>query len=157
LAIFAAMLVAAAIGRPGESQTLAPSTDSITTASKFLAVDLFVDPQGKPLAAYQAQVVAKGAEVTLVGVEGGDHPAFSAAPYYDKRAILSRRIVIAAYNTGTILPTGKTRVATLMIRVTGGAQPLFAATLQAAASSDAHAIAAGVSVSIEGNAEGATP
>ena len=118
---------------------------------RFTAVDVFVDPKGEPLAAYQFELTARGGDVTLVGVEGGDHPAYLQPPYYDPAANLQKRIVIAAFNTGANLPRQKTRVARIMLQVKGPG-PQYAARLDVAASADATPIHADISV-----AQGATP
>ncbi|HEX4796464.1 MAG TPA: hypothetical protein VH370_21925 [Humisphaera sp.] len=152
-AIFAATLLAVLCLLPGR-HSLSQSMATIGS-SRFIAVDVMIDPNGQPLAAYQVQIVQRGAEVTLVGVEGGESTAFAAAPYYDKRAILKQRIVIAAYSTNASLPTTKTRVATLMLQVSGDATPAFTATLQAAGSGNAQRIAATVTTSIAKPSEGA--
>lgn len=120
-------------------------------APHFGWVDVFIDPQGKPLACYQFELTPKDAEVTLVGVEGGEHTAFSQPPYYDEKANLQNRIVIAAFNTGNDLPRQRTRVARIMVRVRGGT-PHYAATLEVCASADTSRIPAIISTS-----EGAAP
>ncbi|MDB5334175.1 MAG: hypothetical protein JWP03_5326 [Phycisphaerales bacterium] len=125
----------------------APSPASAPERVSFVPLHVFIDPGGKPLAAYQIEVIATAGDATLVGIEGGDDPAYSDAPYYDKRAMRKHRIIIAAFNTGTALPTAPTRVATLMFRVAGTAEPHCAATLQVAASSDGKAIPATVTLS----------
>ena len=119
---------------------------------RFAWVDAYIDPQGQPLAAYQFELKAQGAGVTLVGVEGGEHPAYAEPPYYDPKANLQNRIVIAAFNTGDNLPTTRTRVARVMVRVSGAEAPRYSAKLEVAASSDAKPISANISVS-----EGAAP
>jgi hypothetical protein len=119
---------------------------------RFAWVDAYIDPQGQPLAAYQFELKAQGADVTLVGVEGSEHPAYVEPPYYDPKANLQNRIVIAAFNTGENLPTTKTRVARVMVRVSGAGEPRYSAKLEVAASSDAMPISANISVS-----EGAAP
>ena len=121
-------------------------------ASRFAAVDVYIDPHGRPLAAYQFELVAANADVTLVGVEGGDHAAFASPPFYDTHANVQKRIVIAAFNAGRDLPSGRTRVARLMVRVTGDAAPAYTATLRTAASTDAATLSASINVQ-----EGATP
>jgi hypothetical protein len=125
----------------------APSPASAQERVSFVPLHVFIDPGGKPLAAYQVDIVATAGDATLVGIEGGDDPAYSDAPYYDKRAMRKQRIIIAAFNTGTALPTASTRVATLMFRVAGAAEPHYAATLQVAASSDGKTIPATVTLS----------
>ena len=130
-----------------------PQFDSRTateSSPQFSWVDVYIDPKGQPLAAYQFELTAHRPGVTLVGVEGGEHPAYAEPPYYDPRANLQNRIVIAAFNTGDNLPKQKTRIARVMIRTTGS--PDFAARLDVAASIDAKPIAADIQVS-----EGAAP
>lgn len=118
---------------------------------RFEWVDAYIDPQGHSLAAYQFELKAMGADVALVGVEGGEHPAYVEPPYYDPKANLHNRIVIAAFNTGENLPSTKTRVARIMVRVSGTADPKYSAKLEVAASADARPIEANISV-IEGAA-----
>ena len=86
-------------------------------------------------------------DVTLVGIEGGEHAAYREPPYYDPKALSGGRVIVGAFNTGTDLPRGRTRVARLMVRVRGDVAPVYAATVQAAAGADARSIAAKVSVS----------
>lgn len=132
-----------------ETRDVAP--DSSTQPARYTWVDAFIDPHGQPLAAYQFELKSSGGgAVTLVGVEGGEHPAFAPPPYYDPRANVQKRIVIAGFNTGDDLPKARTRVARVMVRVTG--HPTYSATLQVAASQEAKPIDATVSVS-EGAAQ----
>jgi len=152
-AIFAAAMLAVICLLPGR-RSLCQSMATPAPA-RFIAVDVMIYPNGQPLAAYQVQIVERGADATLVGIEGGESQAFNAAPYYDKRAILKQKIVIAAYSTNAELPTTKTRVATLMLQVAGDAEPTVVATLQAAGSSKAQRIAATVTTSIAKASEGA--
>jgi hypothetical protein len=128
---------------PAPSPASAPAPERVS----FVPLHVFIDPGGRPLAAYQVEVVATAGDATLVGIEGGDDPAYSDAPYYDKRAMRKQRLIIAAFNTGTALPTAPTRVATLMFRVAGTVEPHYAATLQVAASSDGKPIPATVTLS----------
>jgi hypothetical protein len=139
---FCALLVASLISA-GQEQPFAQQQQQ---SPRFEAVNILIDPHGKPLAAYQFELTAEQGDVTLVGIQGGDHPAFSQAPYYDPHALLANRIIIAALNTGADLPTKKTRVATLMVRVAGALEPKYNARLQVAASGDAKAIDADLSI-----------
>jgi hypothetical protein len=82
-------------------------------AQQFKAYDIIINPHGNSLAAYQLELIADDADARIVGVEGGDHPAFQKAPYYDPAALQSGRIIVAAFNTGTNLPNQVTRVATV--------------------------------------------
>jgi len=120
--------------------------DPSSQPARYTWVDAFIDPHGKPLAAYQFELKSSGGgAVTLVGVEGGEHPAFAPPPYYDPKANMRKHIVIAGFNTGENLPNQRTRVARVMVRVTGN--PKYSATLQVAASQEAKPIDADVSVS----------
>lgn len=100
--------------------TLAQSPS--TGEAQFKAVDIYVDSGAVPLAAYQLEFKARDGGVKIVGVEGGEHPAFREAPYYDLKAIQHERVIIAAFSTETEnkLPKGKTRVATIHIRAPAG-------------------------------------
>ncbi|HWE95211.1 MAG TPA: hypothetical protein VG269_14690 [Tepidisphaeraceae bacterium] len=149
--LFSLLLLACLLSvAPDSGPTSAPPAPSPASAPErvsFVPLHVFIDPGGKPLAAYQIEIVATAGDATLVGIEGGDDPAYSDAPYYDKRAMRKQRIIIAAFNTGSALPTAPTRVATLMFRVAGTAEPHYAATLQVAASSDGKPIPATVTLS----------
>ena len=126
-----------------------PASAAATAASPFTFVDVFIDPQGKPLAAYQFELRTTAGEAKLVGIEGGEHAAFAHPPYYDPKALLNERIVIAAFNTAGAekLPSGKTRVVRLMVRAGEGAKPTFDLKLQVAASADAKPLEAVISIS----------
>ena len=92
---------------------------------RFVPLAVYVDSGEQALAAYQFELTAAGAEVKIVGVESGEHKAFGAAPYYDPAAMMNNRIIIAAFNTGDDLPTGRTRVARLHLQIKGDAQPEY--------------------------------
>jgi hypothetical protein len=110
---------------------------------RFRPVHVYVDPAGTPLAAYQVEIVADG-NATIVGVEGGDHPAFLGPPYFDPAALAGGRIIIAAFDTGSDLPNQRTRVATLHMREVGSAEPTYRATVEVAGNPDGEAIDAAV-------------
>lgn len=122
--------------QPGPAGVVAGS-DAASRLS-FAFVDVFIDPRGVPLAAYQLELRTPSGDVKLVGIEGGDHAAFALPPYYDPKALLNDRVVIAAFNTAPAkdLPAAKTRVARLMIR-SAGTKPSFEVTLHVAASANA--------------------
>lgn len=86
---------------------------------RFRPVDVYVDAGSRPLAAYQVEVVARNA--VIAGVEGGATRAFAEPPHYDPAALQGGRIILAAFDTGSDLPRGRTRVATLHMRETGEA------------------------------------
>ena len=141
----AALLILLVAGAP-----FGASEDPITTtslASRFATVDLFVDPHDNPLAAYQLEFVADRARVTLVGIEGGEHPAYAQPPYYDPKALSGNRVILAALSTATDLPRSRTRVATLHLRVTGGdTEPTYEAKLEVAGNPQGKPIAADMTV-----------
>ena len=121
IAICVAFLVA--IGLMGMTDA-APADDV-----QFMPVDIYVDSHEAPLGAWQIEFTGHG-DVELVGVEGGEHAAFAHPPHYDAAALMQDRVILAALNTTDDLPTGKTRVARLHLRVTG--EPTFETTLIAA-------------------------
>jgi hypothetical protein len=114
---------------------------------RFGVVDVFIDSGPLPLAAYQFELKVTAGDVTLVGVEGGEARAYRQPPYYDPAALARQRIVIAAFDVGSDLPRGKSRVARLMVRVRGAAMPAYEATLSAAAAEDGTPVPATISVS----------
>jgi hypothetical protein len=132
------------------------SDDRSPTTSPFTFVDVFIDPHGKPLAAYQLALRATSGDVKLVGPEGGEHKAFAHPPYYDPKALLNDRVVIAAFNTGAAgaLPSGRTRVARLRVRV-GDVRPVYAVRLHVAASADAKPIATATASTSTSTSDGA--
>jgi hypothetical protein len=105
-------------------------------------VNIYLDSKSAPLAAYQLEFVATNGAVKIVGIEGGEHAAFNEAPFYDPKAIQRERVIIAAFSTETAakLPTGKTRVATIHIQITGSEEPAFELKLQTAADSQGNKV-----------------
>ena len=128
--------------RSAQAQDPAPAAQE-QPASPFRALDVFIDTGDAPLAAYQFDFRATGADVKLVGIEGGEHAAFAQPPYYDPRALSAAepRVIVGAFSTADKLPKGRTRVARLMVHVQGDAPPTYHADLQVAASTDAKPIA----------------
>ncbi len=102
---------------------------------RFLAVDIYVDSKDKPLAAYQLEFSVTNGNAKIVGIEGGEHPAFREAPYYDPKAIQEERVIIAAFSTERAdnLPLGRTRLATVHLQLRGIMMSQFSVNLQAAA------------------------
>lgn len=126
-------------------QPVMQSSSSPSVSPRFEAVDVFVDPLGKPLAAYQVEFVA-GPTVTLVGIEGGEHLAYKNPPYYDPAALAGNRVILAALSTAEELPAHRARVARLHVRVTGEVSPVMSAKLIVAAGTDEQTIHARVEV-----------
>jgi len=134
------LLLAALLG------TLLAQPAGTNQTVRFQAVDIFVDSKEVPLAAYQLAFSVKSGDARVVGVEGGEHPAFKDAPFYDPKAIQQERVIVAAFNTAASdkLPSGKTRVATIHLQILSEPPPQYALTLQAAATVDGGKIAAEV-------------
>ena len=106
---------------------------------RFAPLQLYVDSGSRSLAAYQFELKATAGQIKIVGVEGGQHPAFAMPPYYDPAALSRDHVILAAYNTGDELPTGKTRVARVHVMVSG-ATPRYAVKLTVAAGPDGNEI-----------------
>jgi len=135
LAIFVALIC----GRASAQQTI---TNDF--AVRFRAVDIYVDSKDKPLAAYQIEFSVTNGNAKIVGIEGSDHRAFSAPPFYDAKAIQNERVIIAAFSTNAVsnLPKGKTRIATIHIQTSLAEEPELELKLQAAADSNGNKIPA---------------
>lgn len=90
----------------------------------FQTLHVLVDAGEQRLAAYQLEWRASDPRVLLVGVEGGEHEAFTNPPYYDPRALQNHRVILASFNTAeeSRLPKGRTRVATLHLMLPKGAE-----------------------------------
>jgi hypothetical protein len=85
-------------------------------------------------------------QIKIVGVEGGEHPAFNDAPYYDPAALMNERIIIAAFNTGADLPTTRTRIATIHLQITGDDEPKYDLILTTTADADGEEMAAKITL-----------
>jgi len=109
------------------------------TAVRFRPVDIYVDAGDQQLAAYQVELVVEEGSAQIVGVEGGEHAPFANPPYYDTRALMGGRIVLAAFSTAEKLPSGKQRLLTVHVREEG-AEPRYALRLHAAADSSGQRI-----------------
>ena len=112
--------------------------------SRFGAVDIYVDSGSTPLAAYQLEFAATNGVARIVGIEGGEHPAFRQPPFYDPKAMQHERVIIASFSTAAAaeLPTGKTRVATIHYQTTETQPPRFALTLQTAGDAQGNKLSA---------------
>lgn len=140
LARVAALLLIVLASGAAADDDLAPRT-----ASRFVPVDIYVDSGTDSLAAWQVQFTTSGkGTVKLVGVEGGAHAAFGSPPAYDPAALEQDRVILAAFNTGADLPSGRTRVARLHLHVTG--TPQYSIELAAAGDADGRRIEAEASM-----------
>ncbi len=138
-----AVLVVGSIGVFVHAQQPAATQPATQAAVRFAAVDVFIDSGSVPLAAYQFELKAKRGAFKIVGIEGGEHPAFSKKPpYYDPAALMHDRVIIAAFDTGKDLPTGKTRVARVHVEISGNEEPQYDVQLIVAGGADGNPITA---------------
>lgn len=112
---------------------------------RFAPLHIYIDSGNSSLAAFQFELKAAAGQIIIVGVEGGQHKAFKEAPYYDPAALAKDRIIIAAFNTGRDLPTGRTRIATIHLQIIGDAEPQYELKLIVAADADGKEIPAEIS------------
>lgn len=117
-------------------------------APRFVFLDVMVDSGTEPLAAYQVELFATNQVVKIVGIEGGDHPAFRTPPYYDPVALQREHVTLGAFSLAAEpdLPWGSVRVASLHCMVAGDAKPTFNASVTAAATSGGRTISLQVTV-----------
>jgi len=108
----------------------------------FAPLHIYLDSGDRSLAAFQFELKATAGQIEIVGVEGGDHKVFSEAPYYDPAALAQDRIIIAAFNTGQDLPTGRTRIATIHLQIAGPVEPHYELNLTVAGDADGEKIPA---------------
>ena len=142
----AAVTCFAIMGPVAAEQSQADAPHGETSGIRFAAVNLMIDTKDQPLAAYQLDFkAAAGAEaVKIVGIEGGEHKAFSKPPYYDPKAMQHNRVIIARFSTAEAkdLPHGKTRIATIHLQITGKVEPDYAVGLTTSATVDGRKIPA---------------
>jgi hypothetical protein len=108
----------------------------------FAPLYIYLDSGEELLAAFQLELKATAGQIEIVGVEGGEHPAFVEPAYYDPAALANDRITIADFNTGSDLPIGKTRIATIHLQITGEDEPQYELELTVAADADGNEIPA---------------
>jgi len=136
---------------------LAASTAMADSPVRFTAVDVYIDAP-EPMAAWQLEFSATTGVMQVVGVENGDSEAFDGAPYYDRDAVESGRadrIVVADYSLENEdeLPSGRVRVTTLHLMVSGDEEPEFDTRLIVASSHDGKRISAEISIEISGGSK----
>jgi hypothetical protein len=95
--------------------------------SQFVAIDVYADTGGRPLAAWQIELNCDPSQAKIVGVEG----AGARPPYYDPAALEGGRIILADFSTEPSLPSGRVLVARVHFQETGS--PTYVPTLMAAA------------------------
>jgi hypothetical protein len=120
--------------------------DAAEDTPRFEALDVFVDSGNHPLAAWQLELISDTPGIEIVGIEGGEHVAFQEPPYYDARAMYNNRVILASFDTGRELPTGRTRIARIHVHVTGTGLCEYRTKLDAAATINGQRIPAQISV-----------
>jgi len=109
---------------------------------RFAPLHIYIDSGEEGLAAFQFELKATVGQIKIVGVEGGEHDAYKEPPYYDPAALARDRIIIAAFNTGKKLPTGRSRAATIHLQIIGEIEPEYEIDLVVAANADGKEIPA---------------
>ena len=128
-------------------QTEIPGPDDpAENTARFEAIDVFVNSGNLPLAAWQLEIRSTANDVQIVGIEGGEHPAFAEPPYYDPRAMNGNRVIIAAFNTDDNLPTGRSRVARIHVQLRSPGATTWLSQLTTAATGDGTKISAEISI-----------
>ncbi|MEE8468786.1 MAG: hypothetical protein V3T22_10035 [Planctomycetota bacterium] len=102
---------------------------------RFTHVDLYVDSGDAPLHAWQVRLSDPSGRAKVVGVEGGQDPAWQHPPYHDPQALQRGEIVLAAYSLEGG-PSGRQRVARVHLAIDGAADVDFLLVLQTAASAE---------------------
>ena len=148
----AILLIAGASVALVAAQTKPVDAPATQPAARFGYVDVFVDSRNEPLGAYQFEFTAESGKVTVVGIEGGESPAFKTPPYYDPAAMGQNRVILAAFSTDPNLPRGRSRIARIHVMIET-ASPQFVAKLDVAADAQGKTIA-GANISVS---EGARP
>ncbi len=144
--ITAIILMSISIIVPVLAQQSEQDITTVQPSVRFAPLHIYLDSGSRPLAAFQFELKAAAGQIKIVGVEGGQHAAFKEAPYYDKAALYkSNRIIIAAFNTGSELPKGRTRIATIHLQIIGEAEPDYELKLTVAADANAKEIPAKIS------------
>ena len=128
--------------------TIPGPADASKDSIRFEAIDVFLDSGDLPLAAWQLELRSLTQDVEIVGIEGGEHPAFKEPPFYDPRAMNNNRVILGAFNTGSDnqLPSGRSRVARVHVQITGPGERLWHTELTTSASSDGRNIPAELSI-----------
>ena len=119
-------------------------------AVRFEAIDVFVDSGSNALAAYQFELASESPGVEIVGIEGGEHAAFEEPPFYDPKAMNNNRVILAAFNTGDNLPSGRSRVARIHVQLQGSGAKQYRTELKASATTDGQKIQAQIEIAKAG-------
>lgn len=117
-----------------------------TAPVRFATLAVYVQ-SAEPLAAWQFELTEASGAMTVVGIENGDSDAYAGTPHYDLEAVQqdrADRIVVADFSLAdrADLPAGRTRVATVHVRLTGPQTPEFNLELITAGNAEGQAITA---------------
>ena len=120
---------------------------------RFAALDVQLE-SAQPVAAWQFELSEAGGRMHVVGVENGDSPAFAKAPYFDRKAVndgRADRIIVADFTLRppAELPTGKVRIATVHVRITGDSRPEYVLRLVTAGNAAGKPVPASVHLNIQ--------
>ena len=135
-----------AIAVPSLSNADTSGMDSDSQAIRFVPVHVYIDSGDVALAAWQVELKSITGNAKIVGIEGGEHGAFKEPPYYDSAALMNERVIIAAFCTGSDLPRGRTRIATLHMQITGEGAAEYEVILKRAAGEEANEITATITI-----------
>jgi hypothetical protein len=124
-----------------------PPADEPVGPDRFAAWDLYIETD-QPLAAYQIELLDETGQTKMTGIEGNASLPFGNPPYYDKKAAVADRVILADFSTAKAdgLPTGRIRIATIHV-MHGVKPPQWRLRLMAAATVGGREINAGISVS----------
>ncbi|MBL1218978.1 MAG: hypothetical protein D8M59_15975 [Planctomycetes bacterium] len=131
-----------------QERTYDTAADAVNDGLKFTYVDIYLDSGSWPLAAYQFELAAEVGDFEIVGIEGGEHTAFTTPPYYDPAALQNDHVILGAFSTDDDLPAGKTRVARVHVMI-NGTQPHYTIKMQTAATTDGSRISVNTNI-VEG-------
>lgn len=124
---------------------------------RFASVDVYLDGD-EPVAAWQFELSDNGGSMKVVGVENGDSAAYRRVPYYDREAVrlgTADRITVADYSVADAseLPSGRTRIATVHVMLSGSGAPDFVIKLITVVRADGTAIDATLSFELASGSE----
>jgi hypothetical protein len=117
---------------------------------RFAVVDVYVQ-SAEPLAAWQFELTERRGLMQVVGIEGGDNPSFAEPPFYDREAVglgVADRVIVADFSLSepADLPMGRTRIASVHVRLAGDQSPDYELRLVAAGAADGRSINAEISL-----------
>ncbi len=140
---FSILVCVGAVGAALSAWPQAADTDI-----RFAALEIFLET-AEPLAAWQFELRESSGRMRVVGVENGESDVFGDAPYYDLEAVsggTADRIIVADYslNAADELPTGRSRVATIHVRLQGAAVPDYVLNLVTAGGASGEPIQASI-------------